>query len=153
MTMDVAEAERAAESGPSIRLSELLFIELLRQYAASPAEKPVGWLTGVGDPAVARALSAIHDEPARAWTVEDLARIAAISRSAFAARFRERIGLAPMRFVAAWRMQLAAADLRESDAPIAEIGSRYGYASEAAFSPGFKKISGMSPDAWRRDDV
>lgn len=152
MTMDVAQAGGPGGAGVSARLSELLLIELLRQYAAAPVDKPAGWLAGLGDPPIARALTALHERPAAPWTVAALAREAGMSRSAFAGRFLERVGHAPMRYLTLWRMQLAAAELDETEAPLAAIAAKVGYASEAAFSRGFKRAAGLSPDAWRRRD-
>lgn len=150
MTLEEAQARRAGGESVSLRLSELLFIELLRQYAASPGPKPPGWLAGLQDPCVARVLDAVHERPADDWTLSSLARIAGLSRSALAARFAERIGHSPIRYLTLWRMLVASGLLSDGTVPIAEIASRVGYGSEAAFSRSFKRIVGASPDAWRR---
>ena len=148
--MEEAQAGRAGGASVSLRLSELLFMELLRQYAAAPSQKPPGWLAGLQDPQVARALQAIHARPEESWTVAALARAAGLSRSALAARFTALLGHPPVQYLTLWRMQLAAGALAESSLPVAEVGRRVGYASEAAFSRSFKRIAGVSPDLWRK---
>lgn len=150
LTMEEAKASRAGRSAVSLRLSELLFVELLRQYAAAPVEKPPGWLAALGDAPVARALDALHADPARDWTVADLARAAGLSRSALAERFAARLGHPPLRYLTLWRMQLAAGALLDPDRPIAVIAEAVGYGSEAALSRGFKRVTGLSPQAWRQ---
>jgi AraC-like DNA-binding protein len=151
IALTMEEAQRGAAGGRSVRLrlSELLFIELLRRYAA-PDPKPAGWLAGLGDPGVARALTALHARPAHGWTVATLAREAGVSRSALAERFASRVGLPPLTYLRLWRMQIAAGLLAEGVIPIAEVARRVGYDSEAAFSRGFKKLTGAAPDVWRR---
>lgn len=151
MTMEEARNDAAGGSSVRARLSELLLIELLRRYAASPDPKPPGWLAALGDPPVARALAALHASPAEGWTVSRLAREAGVSRSALAERFSGRVGLPPLTYLRRWRMQVAAGLLTGGAMPVAEIASRVGYGSEAAFSRGFKRLTGKGPDAWRRD--
>ena len=150
LTLDEARQNRAGGDSVKLRLSELLFIELLRQYAASPDPKPPGWMAGLKDPAVARALEALHERPAERWTVASLARTVGVSRSRLAARFAEATGHSPMRYLALWRLQLAAGLLSDGAAPVAAIAHEVGYGSEAAFSRSFKKLVGVSPEAWRR---
>lgn len=151
ITIAEARQRRAGGRSVSVRLSEVLFIEVLRRYAETPGPKPPGWLTGARDPYLARALAALHADPARAWTVEALARTAGLSRSALASRFSELIGHPPAEYLRLWRLQLAATLLRETDLQVAEIGRRVGYAAEAAFSRSFKRQLGVSPEVWRRD--
>lgn len=150
LTLEEAQASRAGGESVRLRLSELLFIELLRRYAGTPEQKPPGWLAGFQDGGVARALQAIHNQPQENWTVSGLARAAGCSRSVLAARFTELVGHPPAGYLKLWRMQIASSMLSETDEPIAEVGYRVGYASEAAFSRTFKKIAGVSPDGWRR---
>lgn len=150
MTMEEAQANRAGGESVNLRLSELLFIELLRQYAASPGPKPPGWLAGLRDPYVARVLEAVHERPAENWTLSLLSRVAGLSRSALASRFAEHVGHSPIRYLTLWRMLVATGLLSDGTAPIAEIASRVGYGSEAAFSRSFKRMMGTSPNAWRR---
>ena len=150
MTIEEARQRRAGGRSVSVRLSEVLFIELLRRYAETPGPKPPGWLTGARDPKLGRALAALHADPARAWTVEALASTAGLSRSALASRFSDLIGHPPAEYLRLWRLQLASTLLRETDLQVAEIGRRVGYGAEAAFSRSFKRHLGLSPEAWRR---
>jgi len=108
------------------------------------------WLAGLRDPFVGRALAALHRSPARAWTIESLARDAGLSRSAMAERFTQFVGRPPMHYLTNWRMQLAANHLLSGMDSIAVIANRVGYESEAAFSRAFKKLVGAPPSEWRR---
>lgn len=126
------------------KLSELLFIEAIRSYIDQLGNDSVGWLSGLGDPLVGRALSLLHDQPARAWTLDELAYACGSSRSALAARFTHLVGYPPFQYLTRWRMQLAAKRLREGG-KVAAIAQEVGYESEAAFSRAFKKYSGHSP--------
>jgi AraC-like DNA-binding protein len=150
LTLEEARAGRAGGGSVGLRLSELLFVELLRRYAGKPGAKPPGWLAGLGDPRIARALAQLHARPEHGWTVAELAREAGLSRSALAERFTALVGHPPAAYLRLWRMQVAAGLLAEGGPPVAEIGRRVGFASEAAFSRGFKRVAGVSPDAWRR---
>jgi AraC-like DNA-binding protein len=131
------------------RLSELMFVETIRRYIESLPPAQTGWLAGLRDPVVGRALTSLHTEPARAWTVEDLARLAGVSRSILAERFMEMVGRPPMQYLALWRMQLASRLLLEG-AAVADVAGQVGYESEAAFSRAFKKLVGQAPGTWRR---
>jgi len=133
------------------KLSELLFAETVRRYVESLPEDQTGWLAGLRDPYVARALSLFHAQVAHAWTIEELAREVGLSRSALADRFVGLIGMAPIQYLAHWRQQVAAQELRNSNASLAQIASMVGYESEAAFSRAFKKVFGMAPAGWRRN--
>ena len=122
----------------------------MSQFVASlPAERR-GWLTGLGDPQIGRALAALHARPSEAWTAETLASEVGMSRSVFAERFTSLIGQPPMHYLALWRMQVAAQHLREGRCSIAQIAFEVGYDSEAAFSRAFKREFGASPGIWRR---
>ena len=147
----VTESSSARPGGESVlaRASELMFVEVLRRYLASLPTEHTGWLAGVRDPYVGRALSALHDRPAEQWTVEALAKEAALSRSALAERFAQLVGEAPMQYLTRWRMQLAATLLRTRNVSVFEAATEVGYASEAAFSRAFKKEVGVPPAAWR----
>lgn len=131
------------------RVGELMFIEVLRRYLDELAPGQTGWLAGLRDEVVGRALALLHAQPARAWTLADLARESASSRSNLARRFTELLGQPPMQYLARWRMQVAANLLVQSGAKVATIGSEVGYESEAAFSRAFKKATGLAPGAWR----
>jgi AraC-like DNA-binding protein len=132
------------------RISELMFVDVVRRYLESlPADRNT-WLGGLRDQYVGRALMALHASPAREWTLELLAAEAALSRSAFAERFTQFVGQPPMQYLANWRMQLATNYLRGGSESLASIASRVGYDSEAAFSRAFKKVVGAPPGEWRQ---
>ena len=132
------------------RMSEMMFVEVLRRYVDSLPPDETGWLAGTRDPAVGRALSLIHEKPAEAWTLERLGEESALSRSTLHERFVSFVGQPPMQYLAQWRMQLAAGLLRDTDAKVIDIAREVGYESEAAFSRAFKRATSESPGAWRR---
>lgn len=131
------------------RISELMFVDVVRRHLESLPADRTNWLAGLRDPYVGRALMALHAAPARDWTLELLAQEAALSRSAFAERFTQFVQQPPMQYLANWRMQLATNYLRNSADPIASIANKVGYESEAAFSRAFKKAVGAPPSDWR----
>jgi AraC-like DNA-binding protein len=147
----VSESGRARPGTENVlaRLSELMFVEAIRRYVESLPPGQTGWLAGVMDAVVGKALAAIHGDPTRAWTVEDLAREAGVSRSVLAQRFTEFVGHPPMHYLAMWRMQLAT-HLLGTGTTVAEAAQQVGYESEAAFSRAFKKAMGDAPGTWRR---
>jgi AraC-like DNA-binding protein len=132
------------------KLSELLFVEAVRQYVAGLPAQRRGWLAGLRDPHVGRALAVIHARPTETWTAESLATEVAMSRSVFAERFSSLVGQPPMQYLAMWRMHMAEQYLREGRGSLAQIGAAIGYDSEAAFSRAFKRQFGVSPGSWRR---
>jgi AraC-like DNA-binding protein len=133
------------------KLAELLFIEAVRQYLQNdPAANGSGWIAGLRDPRVGRALALLHGQRERAWTTEDLAREVGLSRSAFAERFTGLVGDPPMRYLGRWRLQHAARRLVESVEPIARIAGEAGYESEPAFHRAFKREHRMTPASWRK---
>jgi len=148
----VEESRRKRPGGEAVleRMSEMLFVEVLRRYVDLLPAGQTGWLAGMRDPAVGRALSVIHDKPAAPWTLERLGEAAAVSRSVLNERFVQLIGQPPMQYLAQWRMQLAAASLRDTDAKVVDIAGEVGYENEAAFSRAFRRAVGESPGAWRR---
>jgi AraC-like DNA-binding protein len=131
------------------RISELMFVDVVRRYLESLPENRTNWLSGLRDAYVGRALTALHENPARNWTLEELAQVAALSRSAFAERFAQFVGQPPMQYLTSWRMQLATNYLRNGTENIAAVANRVGYDSEAAFSRAFKKSVGAPPSEWR----
>jgi AraC-like DNA-binding protein len=137
------------------RLADVMLVMALRAHlrGLSGDCKTGGWLRAVADPQIGAVLAAIHGKPEADWTVESLARSAAMSRSAFAARFAELVGEPPLHYVTRWRMQKAAHALRTSDARLAEIAPTVGYETEAAFSKAFKRVYRQSPGAFRRADA
>ena len=132
------------------KLAELLFIEAVRRYLAMLPEGRTGWLAGLRDRMVGRALTLLHARVAHPWTTEELAREVGLSRSAFAQRFTDLLGMPPMHYLANWRLQLAALRLRDSPASMARIAADVGYESDAAFNRAFKRAFGVTPAAWRR---
>jgi AraC-like DNA-binding protein len=132
------------------KLSELLFVEAVRRYVEALPEGQIGWLGGLRDAAVARALALMHGEIGRNWSVDELGRSAGVSRSVLADKFVRLIGLAPMQYLAKWRMQVAAQSLKETNTALAQIANSVGYESEAAFSRAFKREFGTAPATWRR---
>jgi AraC-like DNA-binding protein len=133
------------------RLMELLFVEVVRRYAARLPANATGWFAALNDPIVGRALQFVHADPARRWTVDDLAREAGASRTVLAERFTAIMGQAPIEYVTSWRMQLAADRLRNSNDSLAAIAADVGYESEAAFNRAFKRVTGVTPGRWRDD--
>lgn len=132
------------------RLSELMFVEAVRRYAATLPVEQRGWLAGVRDQYVGKALALVHGKPNHPWTAESLAKEVALSRSAFAERFTAAVGVPPKRYLIAWRMQVAKDKLRAERQPIAQIAYDVGYEAEAAFIRAFKREFGMPPAAWRK---
>jgi AraC-like DNA-binding protein len=148
----LAESKVPRIGGESVlgRLSELMFLHVVRRYLESLPPEQTDWLSGLRDEPVGRALAALHRNPARAWTLQSLAREAGISRSVLAERFAQFVGHPPIEYLTSWRMQLAANQLRSSTESVAEIANRVGYESEAAFSRAFKKAVGAPPSEWRK---
>lgn len=133
----------------STRLAELLLIEVLRLHLASAPAADRGWLAALRDPLLAPAMKAIHTAPGRKWTVGDLAKEAAVSRSLLDSRFRDVLGLSPIRYLNGWRMRIAQDLLATTEVKVAAVASRVGYDSEEAFSRAFKRAHGQSPSQWR----
>lgn len=146
-----AEASTRRPGGEAIRLflSELMFVEVVRRYLATLPDGQTGWLAGLRDPGIGRALSLLHERPAHPWSLGELAGRAGLSRTVLAERFTRLVGQPPMQYLTCWRIQLAARLLSDGDAKIATVGQEVGYSSEAAFSRTFKRVAGMSPAAWR----
>ena len=147
------EAAGARPGGATVlsKLSELLFVEAIRRYVDSIPEDRKGWLGGLRDRFVARALALMHERPSHPWTVEDLAHRIGISRSALALRFTDLLGMPPMQYLTQWRLQLAAQQLRSGNQPLAAIAEQIGYESEAAFNRAFKREFGLPPATWRKN--
>lgn len=148
----VRESASRAPGAESTRakVAELLFVEAMRRYVDGLPPGGAGWFAGLRDPGIGRALAAIHGDPSRTWTVDELAREAASSRSAFAERFAELVGEPPMQYLTRWRLALAAQSLRSGDEALSRIAQRAGYDSDAAFSRAFRREIGMPPAAWRK---
>ena len=145
-----SNARRPGGEAVLARMSEMLFVEALRRHIDSLPEEQTGWLAGMRDPAVGRALSMIHERPSESWSLERLSEGAGLSRSSLHERFVMMIGQPPMQYLTQWRMQVASGMLRETNAKLIEVAMEVGYESEAAFSRAFKRIAGVSPGAWRK---
>jgi AraC-like DNA-binding protein len=131
-------------------LTQMMLVQALRVHLAEGPDAGVGWLFALADRQMAAAIGAIHDDPARRWTVEALAEHAGMSRSTFALRFREKVGAAPMDYLTRWRMLLAGDRLENSGDPVSTVARTLGYESESAFSTAFKRVMGCSPRQYGR---
>ena len=148
------EQAGAAQPGGDVflaHLAEALFADVLRRYLASLPDGRTGWLAGARDPAVSRALGVMHRNPAKAWTLDALAKEAGISRSALTERFAKYLGVAPMTYLTDWRLELGAEALRTSNRSVQSIAIDAGYESEAAFNRAFKRRFGKPPARYRRE--
>ena len=132
------------------RLADILFIQAIRTHAACAGPAETGWLAALGDARLAPAFAALHGACDRPWTVEALGAEAGMSRSAFAAHFKARVGEAPLEYLTRWRMFRAGAQLRQTDRALAQVAASVGYESEAAFGKAFKRATGLAPGAFRR---
>ncbi len=145
-----ARSPRPGGAGVLAKLSEVLFIEVLRLYMNEQSTGRIGWLAGVGDRIVGGALNALHARPAHAWTLDELAQACGTSRSVLAERFAALVGNSPMQYLTQWRMLLAANLLCGSNAPLSRIAADVGYQTDTAFSRAFRREFGAPPAAWRR---
>jgi AraC-like DNA-binding protein len=145
-----SHAKRAGGEGVLARVSELMFIEAVRRHVETLPADQIGWLAGLRDRFVGRALNLLHGRPGFAWTLEQLAREVGLSRSAFAERFAHFVGQPPMQYLARWRMQVASAMLANGSDNVAQVAFSVGYESEAAFSRAFKRVLGAPPASWRK---
>jgi AraC-like DNA-binding protein len=150
-----AEARELRAGGETVitRLADILVIQAIRSWIARDPAAQTGWLGALRDKQMGHAIAAVHRDPTGNWTLTSLAAKAGMSRSAFAARFTQLVGEPAMRYVTRWKMNTALMWLREDDAPLAELASRLGYESEAAFSRAFKRCIGQSPGATRRREA
>ncbi|ROO88195.1 AraC-like DNA-binding protein [Actinocorallia herbida] len=146
-----AEAEYPTPGSETavLALLDLLLVYILRAWSAEQPDG-IGWAAALRDPAVSAALSALHDDPARAWTVRTLAEASGLSRAAFARRFTALVGRPPLGYLTWWRMTLAARLLRDTDTSLAHVAARTGYASEYSLSHAFKRAHGVAPGRYRR---
>ena len=144
-----SRAPHAGSRSVLIRIGELMFVEILRRYLTTLTAEETGWLAGLRDPLVGRALASLHKGPNHSWTLEKLAREVGASRSVLAQRFTQFVGEPPMHYLTRWRMQRAAGLLADGAAKVSAVAREVGYDSEAAFSRAFKKLTGVAPTAWR----
>ena len=149
--------KRSGHESILTKLSELLFIDVVRRHIETLSADESGWLAGLRDPFVGKTLSLLHARPAHPWTLEELGKSVGQSRSMLAERFARMVGMPPMQYLARWRMQLAAELLSNGNMSLLDIAADVGYESDSSLSRAFKKATGMAPSAWRRassrDDV
>lgn len=143
-------AGRPGSATTMSKISELLFVEAVQRYVDTLPEGATGWLAGMRDPYVSRALALMHGNLRRAWTVEDLGREVGLSRSALGARFGEVMGMPPMQYLANWRIHAAAHELLANARSVAQVAEDVGYESEASLTRAFKRVMGAPPATWRR---
>lgn len=150
LSMLAQESESSAMGSRTVvrRLSDLLFIELLRAVIGEPSNS--GWLAALGDPVLLKALSALHADPAHPWSVPEIAKVAGVSTSGLNQRFRAVLGQSPAQYLTGWRMHLAMRHLGDSELSLTDVADRVGYGSVEAFSRAFKRWVGESPGRWRR---
>jgi AraC-like DNA-binding protein len=146
-----ANAQGYGNKAVLAKLSEALFVETIRRYILNLPPEQKGWLAGVRDPAVGKALAALHRSPDRAWTIVDLAQEVGISRSVLVERFRDYLGEPPMTYLTQWRLQMGAQKLAGTPSGVAEIAADVGYDSEAAFNRAFKRRFGLPPGRYRKE--
>jgi len=150
LTLAEGRMHRAGGQCIRLRLSELMFVEVVRRYLEALPADHTGWLAGLRDPGIGRVLALLHERPAHAWTLDELARQVGMSRSVLADRFMHLVGQPPMQYLTRWRIQVAARLLADGAQKVAAVAAEVGYASEAAFSRAFKKLTGVSPASWRK---
>lgn len=146
---EMEPSERPGRTVILTELAQLLFVTTLRAYLAHAPENDTGWLKGLGDKRLASALSRMHAEPRRSWSLEDLAQAAGMSRTSFAVRFREVMGMPPLTYLTQWRMHVAERQLL-AGVTVAEAADAIGYTSESAFSHAFKRSMGVAPGRYRK---
>lgn len=148
----LAEAAGAQPGASAVaaKVAEALFVEALRAYIEALPAGQSGWLAGLRDPQVGRCLALMHAQPARAWSVQALAREVHVSRSVLAERFNALVGMPPMQYLKRWRLALAARMLCSERSNLLRVAEAVGYESEASFSRAFKGAYGVAPGLWRR---
>ena len=146
------ERRRAGADAALSSLLDTLLVYMVRAWLEEEGPGRTGWATALRDPAVVAALGAVHGDPARHWTVEELGVRAGLSRAAFARRFTALVGRPPLAYLTWWRMTVAAGLLRDTDAPLGAVAARVGYSSEYAFANAFKREYGIAPGRYRRRD-
>lgn len=151
---ELAEETQRKRPGSTMaitHLAKLLFVEALRLHIEATKSDGAGWLTALDDKRISIALRAIHAEPSHAWNLDELAKLSGMSRTSFAVRFRDVVGVPPLTYLINWRMRLAERDLSETDHPIADVAWSVGYGSESAFSNAFRRSTGISPGRFRKN--
>jgi transcriptional regulator GlxA family with amidase domain len=144
------EAGHAGAHLVTKHLVSIMFVLLLRDFVASDDSPPVGWLRALSDSKIGAALKLMHSDVARRWTVERLAEAVGLSRSTFAARFRQIVGVPPLDYLLQWRMRLARNKLSNNNKTVSSVAFALGYKSESGFSNTFKRVIGQSPSEYRQ---
>lgn len=147
------DADEVGFSALLTHTAQLVLVQVIRTYAMTRGTSQIGWLAGLEDARIARALTCIHCEPHNDWSVAALARRAGMSRSAFAQHFLDRIGQSPMQYLRSWRMHLAQQALSTRDVTISSLAGDLGYESEAAFRLAFRRTTGQTPRDFRRQST
>jgi AraC-like DNA-binding protein len=147
MSIELA-TKQAGLSAMVDNLAHIMVVQMLRDYLAAGGHHG-GWLAALNDDKLGRVLTKMHESPMRHWTVEELASLASMSRSAFASRFSGLVGTSPLNYLIRWRMRLAARALVQSSASVSAIAYAHGYESESAFSNAFKRVMGSAPRTYR----
>jgi AraC-like DNA-binding protein len=152
LALVATEAETAQPGGETVitRLCDILVIQAIRSWIDNDPAAENGWLQALRDPLIGRALTLVHRDPSRHWTVTSLASDVGMSRSTLSAKFTDLIGVSPKQYITTWRMQIAESTLGDTDQSIAEIAASLGYQSEAAFSRAFKRETGIAPSHVRK---
>jgi AraC-like DNA-binding protein len=143
-------AKRPGSEAVLERLAEMMFVDAIRRHVDQLPGETTGWLAGLRDRFVGRALALMHERPSAPWTIDDLSSQVGLSRSALHERFVSLVGQPPVQYLTNWRMQLASRKLLEGRSSVAAVAVDVGYDSEAAFARAFKRLVGMPPAAWRR---
>jgi len=151
-SLSEASGQRAGAGTVLAKLSELMFVEAIRRHIESLPPEQTGWLAGLRDRFVGRALALMHEHPGRDWTVDELSGSVGLSRSSLAQRFADFLGQPPIQYLTRWRLTIAAQRLRNESTSLARIAAASGYESEAAFNRAFKRALGTTPAVWRRGD-
>lgn len=142
---------RAGSATAITHLAKLLFVEALRLHIEDAKFEQPGWLTALDDRRISIALRSVHADPSHPWTLEELAKLSGMSRTSFAVRFRDVVGIPPLTYVLNWRIRLAERELSETDHSVADIAWSVGYGSESAFSNAFSRATGISPGRFRKE--
>jgi transcriptional regulator GlxA family with amidase domain len=147
--VDTADPSSPGGKAVLAKLSEVLFVETLRHYIALLPQEQTGWLAGVRDPDIGKALALLHQKPSHPWTIALLGREIGVSRSVLAERFRRYLSESPMAYLTHWRLQLGAQLLKSTSHSVAEIAAEVGYESEPSFNRAFKRQFGLPPARFR----
>jgi AraC-like DNA-binding protein len=148
-SVDNVDPSRPGDETVLAKLSEVLFVETLRRYIALLPGEQIGWLAGVRDPEVGKALALLHRKPAHPWTIASLTNELGISRTVLAERFRRYLSETPMAYLTRWRLQLGAQLLTSTSSSVAQIAAEVGYESEASFNRAFKREFSLPPARFR----